>query len=144
MTAAGITRYGERVGEQGAAFRCAECGEVAGVIRLVPAGQSANLGPPLGYRDQSADGVSLDGFLGTSWMAVDPRSRDDITALVASPQPDAALLHAMDWELAPFYCRTCELNYCVADWSREQLFDEGFYDCTVGHCPRGHRQMIDD
>jgi hypothetical protein len=24
------------------------------------------------------------------------------------------------------------------------LFDEGFYDCTMGTCPDRHRHMLDD
>jgi hypothetical protein len=24
------------------------------------------------------------------------------------------------------------------------LFDDGFYDCTMGTCPNGHKHMIDD
>jgi hypothetical protein len=88
--------------------------------------------------------VSVDGFLGTSWLALEDGTRDELAGLLASSAPDAALLHAMHWELAPFFCRTCGLNYCAADWIREVLDDDGFYDCTVGYCPRGHRQLIDD
>jgi hypothetical protein len=37
----------------------------------------------------------------------------------------------IDWELAPFYCPDCDLNYCRADWHTYVLVDEGFYDCSV-------------
>jgi hypothetical protein len=36
------------------------------------------------------------------------------------------------------------LNYCGADWWTYVLVDEGFYDCTMGICPQGHRHMVDD
>ena len=57
---------------------------------------------------------------------------------------DPAALRRIDWELAPFYCPDCAQNYCRADWRTYVLFDEGFYDCTMGRCPRGHEHMIDD
>jgi hypothetical protein len=53
-------------------------------------------------------------------------------------------LRRIDWELAPFYCPECELNYCGADWETFPVFDEGFYDCTMGICPSGHRHTVDD
>jgi hypothetical protein len=30
------------------------------------------------------------------------------------------------------------------EWNTYVLFDEGFYDCTMGTCPAGRRHMIDD
>jgi hypothetical protein len=50
----------------------------------------------------------------------------------------------MFWELTPFYCPDCGLNYCHRDWDTYVLFDEGFYDCTKGRCPEGHEHMLDD
>jgi hypothetical protein len=44
----------------------------------------------------------------------------------------------------PFYCPDCELNYCSKDWDTYVLFDEGFYDCTMGTCPNGHQHTLDD
>jgi hypothetical protein len=37
----------------------------------------------------------------------------------------------IDWELAPFSCPYCDLNYCRAGWHTYILVDEGFYDCSV-------------
>jgi hypothetical protein len=48
------------------------------------------------------------------------------------------------WEVTPFYCPDCGLNYCGRDWDTRVLFDEGFYDRTEGTCPHGHRHTIDD
>ncbi|WP_344949816.1 hypothetical protein [Actinomadura miaoliensis] len=130
--------------ERGVAFRCAECGEVAATVRLQPREGPVNMGPPLGYQRQPRDGAVLDGFLGTVWHAIERLTYDEMAWFVAQERPDAAWLRAKDWQLAPFYCRHCELNYCRADWHPQVRFDEGFYDCTVGHCPRGHQQTIDD
>ena len=60
------------------------------------------------------------------------------------PQPDPAALHAIDWELAPFWCRTCHQCYCLSHWERIVIMDEGFYDYSDEICPQRHRQMIDD
>ena len=38
----------------------------------------------------------------------------------------------------------CGLNYCRTDWETFPVFDEGFYDCTIGICPSGHRHTVDD
>lgn len=45
------------------------------------------------------------------------------------------------------YCPDCGMIYCKDHWVMEVKYDEdfpGFYDCTYGTCPRGHRRMIDD
>ena len=48
--------------------------------------------------------------------------------ILSGEAPDPAALRRIDW----------------ADWRTYVLFDEGFYDCTMGRCPRGHEHMIDD
>ena len=42
------------------------------------------------------------------------------------------------------YCPTCDRVYCRDHYQTEERYDEGFYDCTYGTCPQGHRRMIDD
>ncbi len=140
----GAQRFGERVGDLGVSFRCAACGEVAGVVRLTPAGTKAHLGPPIGYRAFGQDGAVVDLFGGTGWRALDAAAFAELSALVSGEEPDPAELRRIDWELAPFFCATCELNYCWADWGTEPVYDGMFYDHTVGHCPQGHRQLVDD
>jgi len=58
--------------------------------------------------------------------------------------PDPAALRRIDWELAPFYCLDCDLNYRSADWHTYVPVDEGLFDCTMGICPSGHRHVVDD
>jgi hypothetical protein len=67
-----------------------------------------------------------------------------VCAILDGDQPDPADLRRIDWELAPFYCPERERNYCRSDWHTFVLLDEGFYDCTMGTCPAGHRRMVDD
>lgn len=42
------------------------------------------------------------------------------------------------------YCPECDKIYCRNHYITEEEWDEGFYDCTFGTCPNGHRRLIDD
>jgi len=42
------------------------------------------------------------------------------------------------------YCPTCGKIYCARHYQTREEYDEGFYDCTWGTCPRGHKRIIDD
>lgn len=42
------------------------------------------------------------------------------------------------------YCPKCDKIYCWEHYNAEEVFDDGFYDCTYGTCPEGHKRMIDD
>jgi hypothetical protein len=42
------------------------------------------------------------------------------------------------------YCPKCGKIYCWEDYKAREEYDDGFYDCTMGECPAGHRRMIDD
>jgi hypothetical protein len=57
---------------------------------------------------------------------------------------DPLALRRVNPDLAPFYCPDCQLNYCAKDWRTYVVFDDGFYDCTMGRCPNGHEHMADD
>jgi hypothetical protein len=86
----------------------------------------------------------VDYFLGTAWKRADPATYADVRAILSQEAPDPAELRKLDWELAPFYYPDFGQNYCRADWHTYGLDDEGFYDCTMGVCPGGHRYMVDD
>jgi hypothetical protein len=138
------TRFGRRVGEGAASFRCAACGEVAAVVKAVPADVPADMGPPLGSQAHQRDGIVVDYFGGTAWKAAEPGSYAAVRAILDGEEPDPAALRRIARELAPFYCPECEQAYCHADWNSYVVFDDGFYDCTIGTCPAGHRHTIDD
>jgi hypothetical protein len=140
----GISRFGDRTAGGHAAFRCARCGELAGVVKVARAGAAVDMGPPLGLEIQDRDGVVVDYFLGTAWHAIGGGTLDAVQAAIDQGDLDPVALRGIDPELAPFYCPDCELNYCADDWAREVVFDEGFYDCTRGTCPHGHVHTIDD
>jgi len=42
------------------------------------------------------------------------------------------------------YCPECDKIYCWEHYNAREEYDDGFYDCTCGECPNGHRRMIDD
>lgn len=42
------------------------------------------------------------------------------------------------------YCPDCDKIFCREHYNVQETFDEGFYDCSYGTCPSGHRRMIDD
>ncbi|MHA1489963.1 MAG: hypothetical protein ACTSRI_09935 [Promethearchaeota archaeon] len=42
------------------------------------------------------------------------------------------------------YCPECDKIYCRVHYNAREEFDEGFYDCTYGTCPKGHERIIDD
>ncbi|MCB0291243.1 MAG: hypothetical protein KDH97_13375 [Calditrichaeota bacterium] len=42
------------------------------------------------------------------------------------------------------YCPDCDKVYCCGHYFLDEVWDEGFYDCTYGTCPGNHRRMIDD
>jgi len=65
-------------------------------------------------------------------------------AVIDGGTADPLALRQVSRDLTPFYCPDCQLNYCARDWSTYVLVDEGFYDCTMGTCPNGHRHVVDD
>jgi hypothetical protein len=136
--------FGEHVAG-GASFRCAACDEMAAVVRLVRAGTVVNMGPQLGEQSYDQDGVVVDYWLGTTaWRRLDPVGWARVEAVLTARRPDPGALHAIDWELAPYWCRDCRRCYCRDDWQKTVVWDGPFYDYTDGVCPAGHRYMIDD
>jgi hypothetical protein len=77
------SRFGDRI-ERGpaASFRCARCGELAGVVRVARAGTTINMGPPLGIATPDRGGLVLDHFLGTAWQAESAAVLDAVQALI--------------------------------------------------------------
>jgi hypothetical protein len=145
VTRTGATRLGECIGQAAAAsFRCAACGEMAGVVKVARAGTTVDMGPPFGPESYDRDAIVVDYFFGTASRFADAATLDAVQEVVSSQAPDPMALRRIDWELAPFYCPDCDVSYCRADWETFPIFDEGFYDCTIGICPNGHRHTVDD
>lgn len=114
-----------------ATFFCAKCGEVAGSLELLPSPTSPSL--------------RVEGPAAQSLMRISPQlaARLDEALTVGTP----GALYTLSFEYAPSYCPECKLCYCHQCWELETVFDEdfaGFYDCTYGICPHGHRCLVDD
>jgi hypothetical protein len=75
------------------------------------------------------------------------RNRRDPARLIDQGHVDPLAIRDISWtfwEIRPFFCPECGLNYFSKDWDIYVLLDEGFYDCAVGICPNGHRHTLDD
>lgn len=42
------------------------------------------------------------------------------------------------------YCPKCGKIYCAQHYQTREEYDEGYYDCTYGTCPKGHKRIIHD
>lgn len=128
-----------------ASFDCAACGEWVGTVFTgnpdkvpdIPARKR-----PLFQRAEPGK-VFVSSFLSDATYAC-----SDMPAMErALRQGNPRLAAQSDWEVFGFYCRRCEKAYCHKHWSPEVFFDpdyEGWYDCTRGTCPAGHRQVLND
>jgi hypothetical protein len=118
-----------------AEFACQACGRSAGVVEL------AEADTPQGRQLR----LSISGFLGDGWEAINPAAKADVESALAAG--DAAALYRCARLWAPFYCADCDACYCREEWVISPQFDDdmpGFYDCSYGTCPHGHRRMVDD
>jgi hypothetical protein len=143
--AAGTTRFGDRIPKGVAAsFRCGECGELAGVVRVIRASSilehEAMSGEP-GARQW----LVLDYFLGTVWHEDTGDVVDAVQALIDQGNVDPATIREISWALwdvTPFYCPECRLNYCGPDWIMHFSVRAGTHDSIIGSCPNGHRHLL--
>jgi hypothetical protein len=133
MTRALETRQPDRLIR--AEYLCAVCGAQAGL---------AELKIYVGYDEAT---LVVSGIVGrlTTWVEA-----DNLLHVINFIERGAAS-ELFEWEhdSASFYCPTCDKAYCTAHWQTELVFDDdpdlpGWYDCTYGTCPQGHRRVIDD
>jgi hypothetical protein len=136
-------RMGQRAGAGAASFRCGACGELAAVVKAVPAGCPADLGPPLGVQSQDRDGVVVDYFGGTGWIGADAAVYQVVRGILEGQAPDPAALRELGWELAPFWCPDCAQAYCYPDWHARARDGAGPGGGKTGRCPRGHEHQTD-
>jgi hypothetical protein len=128
--ATGTTRFGNRIREwPDASFRCGECGEIAGVVRVA----------------RARGRVILEHFLGTTWHRDAGDVLDAVQALIEQGNVDPAVIREISWtlwDITPFYCPECRLNYCRLDWDMHFAVNPGSHDCVIGTCPSGHRHLL--
>lgn len=111
-----------------AQFHCATCNTVAATLQLTDDNQFIQSG----FMGNSCEGVS---------------GRLAILLARALRQQNIGNIYKLNGLWAPFYCPTCQATYCNQHWLKEVQFDDdfaGWYDCTYGTCPAGHRRIVDD
>lgn len=140
LGAAGTSRFADRIPNRSAAsFRCGECGEIAGVIRVARTGSTVDSEP-------SAEGsLVLEYFLGTVWHPDAGEVLDAVQALIEQGNADPVTIREVAWalcDITAFYCPECRLNYCSLDWDVNFAVNPGSRDCILGSCPNGHRHLL--
>jgi predicted RNA-binding Zn-ribbon protein involved in translation (DUF1610 family) len=135
-----------------ATYVCAICGNVAATVTLVGPGQPdprltpepPGVPPGVGTIFSSvfpeSGQISIKG--GPNSVSLGPVPMEEVAIALASGS--AAALFAVGTEYAPFWCPKCGLSYCRAHYRSYPLFDEGFFDCVEGICPKGHKRTLMD
>lgn len=91
----------------------------------------------------SAGTFRMSGFLPYTNCSMPVDDYETTVVAVRSAGDDAAaVLHELDKEYAPFFCRRCRCSYCGRHWNLKAKFDQGF-DYYSGTCPFGHPKFID-
>ena len=110
-------------------FLCAACGKIAGTLWLEEVAESLKL--------------VRESFTGRLTLPLDPKASAEINQWLR--ERNAKALYDFDFELLPFYCPSCNLNYCSHHWSTRDVFDDdGWHDSIRGTCPGGHERMLED
>ena len=131
--------------------KCAECGEQAQVVELVlPGAKHPKAGATersdLGVYDGIAHGeggtLITAGVNGKCAWAIDESQLERLRR--AFQHGDIMEVARVDSEFVPSYCVACNAHYCNAHWLKFPVFDDGFYDYSVGFCPKNHRVKLDD
>jgi hypothetical protein len=118
------------------AVLCSVCAEVAARFAALGAGE----GTGIGTRDARLERT---GWFGTCLRPM-PLAQAEAWIVRIGSEPLAALADE-EQDLFGFVCGECGVAYCGRCWDiGPPLFDEGFYDCTRGTCPKGHEQTLDD
>ena len=114
-------------------LRCAECGKIAVIL----------VREKLSYRDEMA--YAYKGILNLTFLRLEliPTIRVSLDA------NDLKSLHQylrkmMCYEGIDAYCPECNTIYCRKHYVLRETWDEGFYDCTYGTCPKNHTRIVHD
>jgi hypothetical protein len=70
---------------------------------------------------------------------------DAVEALIEQGNVDPVTVRGISWALwdvTPFFCPECRLNYCRQDWDMHFSVNQGSHDCILGTCPNGHRHLL--
>lgn len=116
---------------------CAQCGRAAAELALLPAGTLTAGAASTRHRLERTD------FLGVLTRFGSPAELARLFDAIRTGNYEAA--RAIDTDFVAFHCQSCDAVYCEACWRLgPPVFDQGFYDHTLGTCPHGHEQVVDD
>jgi hypothetical protein len=110
------------------AFPCSLCDRPAATARLAADSE-----------------VIVEGLVCRITQRIERANEPRLRAILAAR--DACGLRAFDAEWGAFYCPDCDRSYCADHWHFDVRYDDdfpGWYDCTYGTCPAGHRYLVDD
>jgi hypothetical protein len=119
---------------------CARCGRAAAEVALLPAAETGETHECVWHH---RDRLERTDFLGTVVkFGTYARLLEFFEALCRGAYE---AVRADDADFVAFYCDDCGQVYCDNCWRLgTPVFDEGFYDYTLGACPQGHEQIVDD
>jgi hypothetical protein len=124
----------EKVGEDRYALHCSACGQVAATFGIeIP--KLSNTGEEVIMFEGITKSTHFD--MSNQRAIFENLELGNLRAL------HSFLSEVMDGGLDA-YCPTCDKVYCKEHYDTEEEWDEGFYDCTYGTCPEGHRRLLDD
>lgn len=144
----GRAHKGEPVMCTHATYHCDSCGAVASVVNLVAPGQPdprltpEPTGLPPGISMILSDYGSISIAGGPLSVTLGPVPMRAVASALATGHESA--LYAIDSEYAPFWCPTCDASYCREHFRSWPVFDKGFFDYTLGVCPKGHERILLD
>ena len=132
-----------------ASFRCAVCGELAGRVRLLTAGERwTDRSTPALEALADIDGVTrpadqarlvVEWFYGVDALPVSADHLSRLTASIAAV--DESALYSLAYRYAPFYCPECPASYCGDHWAWHN-FTDGDIEGIEGNCPQGHFHVL--
>jgi hypothetical protein len=127
----------EATGSRHQTLPCVNCGRAAAELALLPAGTVT------GGAASTRDRLERTDFLGTVTRFGSAAELARLFGAVLAG--DFGTARAIDTDFVAFHCRACDAIYCEGCWRLSPpVFDEGFYDYTLGTCPQGHEQVVDD
>jgi len=117
---------------------CSVCGKISVVFRV---GKPADWEKPETYLLYSGitGGIYPGLNIQLAEKALGLLEKGDLAALHSYMEEAQALEDGID-----AYCPQCDAIFCWQHYNAYETYDEGFYDCTYGTCPQGHRRIIDD
>ena len=133
-------------------YYCDECGENAGNIEIY-FGMEEDLDyskiscwPTCGDEDpwKNKPRIITKSYMGECTIPKDPDELIEIMTYLENDELDAVLAIFRGDNMA-FYCPNCDKCYCGDHWDTMPVYEaDGWYDYTMGTCPKGHERMVDD